>query len=343
MGTFIALPPALLPYARESRWVIWRFEVRDGKTTKPPYQARSPRQHASSNDPRTWCDFPCALSAYRNSQADGIGLCILGSNLIAFDLDHCRDVTSGTIEPAARVLIDRAKSYVEVTPSGTGLRILGVGSGARIHRKQQVASANGMSIETYRQCERFVAVTGNALPEASMVLAAADGLIEEVVAELDAAAAAAQANPSPKGRRRRRRGALNLEDIIRNGEGGHFGGDRSNAVWWVINEMLRRGEAPAAIMAVLTDRARRISEHVYDQGNPADYVQRQVDKAMARFNWKGKGMDAKADIACNVGNALLALREDPALVEALGSTRWRGCRPCCSRCSRRIRTSSRGR
>jgi primase-polymerase (primpol)-like protein len=192
MGTFIALPPALAPYASEPRWVIWRFETRNGKTTKPPYQARAPQQHASSNAPATWADFATALAAYQGGQADGIGLCLLNSNLVAFDLDDCRDVATGAIEPAARKLVERAKSYVEITPSGTGLRIIGLGSGPKVHRKQQVPRANGMTVETYRQCERFIAVTGNALAEASAELADDDALVDQLVAELDAA------RPSPK-------------------------------------------------------------------------------------------------------------------------------------------------
>jgi predicted P-loop ATPase len=82
--------------------------------------------------------------------------------------------------------------------------------------------------------------------------------------------------------------------------------------------MLRRGDAPATIVATLLDRGNRISDHVYDQANPADYAQRQVDNALSRANWMGRGMDTKTTLAGNVGNALLALRSDPALVDVLG-------------------------
>jgi primase-polymerase (primpol)-like protein len=101
VSTFLALPAALLPYAGEARWVIWRFEIRKGKTTKPPYQARHPTRHARSNDPATWADFATALAAYQAGKADGIGLCLLNSNLVAFDLDDCRDAHSGALEPGS--------------------------------------------------------------------------------------------------------------------------------------------------------------------------------------------------------------------------------------------------
>jgi hypothetical protein len=315
MTTFRGLPPALIPYAKEPRWVLWRFEARKGKTTKPPYQAHAPRKHASSKAPATWADFATALQAYEAGQADGIGFCLFKSPIAAFDLDDCRNASTGDIEPAARQLIERANSYVEITPSGTGLRILVLSTGPKVHRKQQVPGANGMSIETYRGCERFVAVTGNALPEAAAQLADGDALIDDVVAKLDAAAKKAK---SQNGSKRARKQKLDLDDIINNGEGGHFGGDRSRAVWWVINEMLRRGDAPNVIVATLLDRNNKISEHVYDQAKPGDYAWRQVTNAANTANWAGKTMDTKTAAASNLGNTLLGLRNDPELRDVLG-------------------------
>ncbi len=40
------------------------------------------------------------------------------------DLDKCRDPETGEIEPWARSIIDRLKSYTEISPSGCGLHIL---------------------------------------------------------------------------------------------------------------------------------------------------------------------------------------------------------------------------
>jgi len=59
-----------------------------------------------------------------------------------------------------------------------------------------------------------------------------------------------------------------LERIIRDGESGEFKGDRSDAVWWVINEMLRRGYLDRTVVSTLLDRNNKISEHVYDQKHP---------------------------------------------------------------------------
>jgi hypothetical protein len=82
--------------------------------------------------------------------------------------------------------------------------------------------------------------------------------------------------------------------------------------------MLRRGDAPQAIVATLLDRNNKISEHVYDQANPHDYALRQVKNAAGPKNWPDRTMHSKTPIASNLGNALLRLREDPELHDALG-------------------------
>jgi hypothetical protein len=319
MTTFTQLPPVLTKYAGEPRWVLWKRITRKGKMTKPPFQARDPGQFAKSDDPSTWADFPTALAAYKAGNGDGIGLCLLNSNIAAFDLDDCRNIKTGEIQPAALRLIERSKSYVEITASGTGLRILVTGTGPKVHRKQAAPGANGMTIETYRKCERFIVVTGNALPQAADELTDGDALIDDVVAKLDAAATRTkQAKSGTRSNNKDRGRRLDLQDIIRNGEQGRFDGDRSRAVWWVIKEMLRRGDAAATIAAVLLDPANRISDHVYDQSNPQDYVRRQIEQARDDTEWMDTGMNDKSPIANNLGNALLGLRNDPQLIDVLG-------------------------
>jgi hypothetical protein len=318
MSTFLSLPPALKPYAAQTRWVLWRGETRKGKRTKPPRCAFDPKRYAKSNDPSTWSSLDTALKAYQNGQGDGIGLCLLNSGLGAFDVDDCRDPATGNIEPAARKLIRRAKSYTEVTASGRGLRILLASTGPRVQRKQPVPNANGMTIETYRACERFIAVTGNALPEAAAQIADDNGLIDEIVAKLDEAAKKAKAQSGTTKQHKKRSRKLDLDDIIKNGEQKLFNGDRSRAVWFVIHQMLRRGDDDNAITAVLLDHNNKISEHVYDQANPPGFVRRQIAKARSKTKWTNKVMEVHVAMASNLGNAMLGLREDPELCDVLG-------------------------
>jgi putative DNA primase/helicase len=106
-------------------------------------------------------------------------------------------------------------------------------------------------------------------PEVAPVLAAMNDEKEE-----------SDGREKKEGRKGRGRKRLDLADIIKNGEGGHFGDDRSKAVWWAVNELIRRGKSDDEIVAVLLDRDNRISDQVYDQKQGAEkYARRQVEQA----------------------------------------------------------------
>ena len=85
-------------------------------------------------------------------------------------------------------------------------------------------------------------------------------------------------------------------------------GERSEAVWAVVNEMLRRGYRKEAIVQVLLDRNNGISEHVYDQAKPREYAARQVEQAIEKLeficNDKGKILPT---VPANIRIALLKL------------------------------------
>ena len=206
MGKFIDLPAALQPYAKDSIWVPGRWSLRRRSRASSPRcrtAPADPKWKAKCNDATTWAPFDVALNAFKAGHVDGIGFCLLGTDLGAFDLDDCRDPQTGELLPEARELIDQAKSYTEITPSDTGLRIILKATGPKLHRAQPVPNANGMKIETYRRCERFITVTGNILPGAPDQLADGDALLDETVARLDAAKQAGQGGQGrPEGRSR---------------------------------------------------------------------------------------------------------------------------------------------
>ena len=69
------------------------------------------------------------------------------------------------------------------------MRIIGIGTGEKVHKKQKVPNSNGVSVETYRNCERYITVTGNALEGTPETLADISSFADAVVAELGAAKA----------------------------------------------------------------------------------------------------------------------------------------------------------
>ncbi|HZV03633.1 MAG TPA: VapE domain-containing protein [Gemmataceae bacterium] len=73
-----------------------------------------------------------------------------------------------------------------------------------------------------------------------------------------------------------------LTAAIRDG-GARYGGDRSRAEFFVINEMLRRGYYAPAITAVLLERNNGVSAKVYEQNNPRHYVEEQIAHVEAKL------------------------------------------------------------
>lgn len=142
-------------------WLVWRLEERPDKNgklklTKVPYNAHNGRA-GSSTDPKTWSTFDNAMQAYLQGGYDGIGFALEGAPpLVGKDLDHCRDPETGAIDPWAREIVERADSYTEITPSGTGLRVFLHGTLPEGRRKMG-------DFEIYNT-GRFLTVTGHHLP-----------------------------------------------------------------------------------------------------------------------------------------------------------------------------------
>jgi hypothetical protein len=272
----ITLPSALAALVEQPRWVVWKWVTgKNGKPTKPPFQGRLPDKYASSADPSTWCDIGTAMQAYCDGKCDGIGFALSPGGIGAFDIDHCRDAGTGAIHPWALELVRRCGSYSEITPSKTGIRIIGTAGGPALHRKFQVPGANGMSIEIYRCAERYITITGDQIGEAQE-LANIDAQADAVAARLGNAKQTDTAGKNGSGSSSKQ---LDLDSLIRDGCGDDFGGDRSRAVWYVVNQLLKQGKSADAVVAVLLDRDNGISAHVYDQSNPEAYARRQVEKA----------------------------------------------------------------
>ncbi len=139
-------------------WVVWRYELsKDEKWTKVPYQLDG-QTRASSTDPGTWGTFPEALKRYTDGGVDGVGIVLTKElGIVGIDLDHCRD--GGTITPEALQIIEEVNGYSEVSPSGTGIRILVEATLPPGRRKKG-------DIEMY-DTGRYLTVTGHHLTSTS--------------------------------------------------------------------------------------------------------------------------------------------------------------------------------
>jgi hypothetical protein len=158
------LPAALAPLMQRRQWCVWRWEQRpNGTWHKPPFQTKDPSRFASQDEPLTWSTFAEALEVVNTGAADGVTYMLDESDgLSAIDVDHCRDPDTGTVAPWAQYLLDRSQSYVEVTPSGTGIRVWGTcGQDTKpLCKTLDLDHGNGARIEIFRRRKKPLTVTG---------------------------------------------------------------------------------------------------------------------------------------------------------------------------------------
>jgi hypothetical protein len=98
-------------------------------------------------------------------------------DIVAFDLDKCRDPETSKLSVWASELVERADSYTEITPSGTGLRIIGTGSDIELHCDLPRGGAG--HLEVYSRANRFITVTGKHLNDASSPLSDMSQLVNK--------------------------------------------------------------------------------------------------------------------------------------------------------------------
>ncbi|MCH8840951.1 MAG: ribosome recycling factor [Planctomycetes bacterium] len=162
------------------RWVGWRWEWDPkankgrGKWSKPPANVRTGRR-ASSTNKSTWCDFSTAYAAYKAGDVDGIGVMLgdLGDGrvLAGIDADGCRDLRTKQLSESVQSVIALVNSYSEVSPTGTGIKILCFGKLPSGAREQG-------NLECY-DSGRYFTVTGHRFVEAPSVVREAETELHE--------------------------------------------------------------------------------------------------------------------------------------------------------------------
>ncbi|WP_240038169.1 bifunctional DNA primase/polymerase [Actinomyces procaprae] len=143
------LPGVPVEMIGRARWVR-----RDGK--RPVTVDGAP---ASSTDPGTWSPLRRVLGSQTGF---GVGF-MLGGGIGCLDLDHCLDGDGRPSAFAQRVLDACPATYVEVSPSGTGLHVFGQlpeGPGRRLPGVEVYSRARFMTV-TARPYKTSAAVLGD--------------------------------------------------------------------------------------------------------------------------------------------------------------------------------------
>lgn len=153
-------PPNPLPVIDENipeelksywQWVCWRYELVKTRWTKVPYRPRGGK--ASVIKTEHYSAFTDVIDAYAKGGFSGIGFVLTALDpIVAIDIDHCLE--GGILTGEAKGIIESLNSYTEVSPSGTGIRILAKGTLPKNVKK---------GIEIYIH-GRYITLTGQRWP-----------------------------------------------------------------------------------------------------------------------------------------------------------------------------------
>jgi len=276
-GNFANPPPALVPLRARLQWVIWRLIWRVDHWTKPPFRCDDPNQFASSTDPSSWSSYEVAVTAAA-AAGDGISFVLTPEDpFAAVDIDHVRDPVTGTIEPWAQRLLDQAShSYVEISPSGTGLRIWGTANGDKLHRNFTFDTSR---LELFRHTHKALTVTGMQLGTSQQ--------LGNIDAQLDRTVIWAQQHQQklnkvkPAGSKitagtMAQRSIDEIEQIVR--EGAPADANRSDTFHAIVGHYVGCGWSDERIVALLAQHPDGIGGRYLAEGRLAGEVERSAGK-----------------------------------------------------------------
>ena len=96
----------------------WKYETRNGSRTKVPKSVKG--HNADNSNLNDFCGFDEIVS--HMDKYDGIGIAI-ASDMAAIDINHC--IEDGVLSDMASEIIEKVNTYTEISPSGTGIRLIG--------------------------------------------------------------------------------------------------------------------------------------------------------------------------------------------------------------------------
>jgi primase-polymerase (primpol)-like protein len=103
--------------------------------------------------------FEEALEGTKKHHLDGVGFVFLREDgFVGIDFDDCRD-QQGVIHPTVVTWLRWFPTYQEVSPSGTGIHIIGRGKLAKALNATPLEKESGVTVELYAW-DRYFTFTG---------------------------------------------------------------------------------------------------------------------------------------------------------------------------------------
>lgn len=152
------------------QWICWKYQVKPGrsKPTKIPYNPAT-GMPASTMDASTWVDFETASRSA--GKYSGIGFVFTKDDpYVGIDLDHVLDKNGKFIQKDAESIFEYCNSYTEISPSGTGIHIIGKAKlSANSPHKVEENKERGTCEKEMYESGRYFTVTGNQLGNVSEI------------------------------------------------------------------------------------------------------------------------------------------------------------------------------
>ncbi len=138
------------------QFVCWRYEPVPERE-KPDKKPVNPRTlgNAGSTYKNTWSDIHIACATYKaKTHLAGIGFVVTRNDpYVVIDLDDC--LIDGQISQYAADIVSTLNTYTEISPSGSGLRLI-----VRCRTLPKARKADDLGFEMYSTA-RFATLTGN--------------------------------------------------------------------------------------------------------------------------------------------------------------------------------------
>jgi putative DNA primase/helicase len=155
---YAAVPRELI---ERPQWCAWKWLQPEGadEPRKVPINPKTDRR-AKSDTPATWSTFAQAVKRMVRDCLPGVGFMFSDDGpYCGADFDDCRDPRTGEISPEVLAIVERFDTYTEVSPSGTGLKLISKG---KMPGDGKGRNDHGKGYECYSQ-RRFFAITGQPL------------------------------------------------------------------------------------------------------------------------------------------------------------------------------------
>jgi len=209
--------PDCIPAELQERpqWVGWSVTTivtgkgrnRTERLTKTPIDVKRGSARADVTNPADHNPFDAVLANSQRFKFYGSGFVFTTNDpYVGIDLDKCRDPETGVVEPWALAIIEAFNTYTELSPSGTGLHLIGRGSipGDRnrtgrieLYDRARFFTMTGQPLDGYEQiadcqdaldvfyAETFPAKPTTPRPAASMMLSLDDREITDAARRIN--------------------------------------------------------------------------------------------------------------------------------------------------------------